>query len=250
MKSFSNKDNSFDAKIFHPFILITMYCAIMYTVIQLILTPIYTVVLSDITLKMTVLPRVIYIVLSLAETVTFALCYSIIIYTAIMKSTKTAIGACGIYFAASVVRRIGALLVSLIMYNYIDKRDIINILIPIIIETIQIAIVLISAHFLARSFRKNKKGCPRSDDPSIKFIKVYTPSNPLMTGALIGGIMLSAVNIAMRIYSDIGYGAPDDVAEILVMAVYYISDILICALFYAMSWIILSRMLARYNTSN
>lgn len=254
MKKFSNKDTLSDAKTFHPFILMAVFCAITYTVIQLILTPFYTIVLSDITLKTTVLPRILYAMLSLSETFAFALCYSIVIYTAVIKSTKTAIGACGIYVAASVVRRLGALGVSFVMYKYIDKRDIINVLIPIIIEAVQISIVLLSAHLLSKSFKKRHKVARQTNDlcnmDDIQFTKVYSKHNPLMTGAIISGAMLSLVNIAMRIYSDIGYGAPEDAAEILIMIVYYLSDVLICALFYAMAWVILSGMLARYKASN
>ena len=238
-------------KKFHPFILMTAFCAVTYTLIQFILTPIYTVSLSDVTLRFSVLPTIIYLLIRLAEILTFALCYSLVIYTTVTCGTKTALGAVGIYVAASVVRRIGALAVSMIMYGFVDERDLINVLIPVIIEAIQIFIILISSHLLTDKFIKRNKADRALDNleeiSDISFTKAYSPSNPLMASALAGGIMLSAVNVVMRVISDVSYGAPQGAAEILVMIAYYLSDLLVCAIFYAMSWVILSKLLERYK---
>ena len=241
-------------KKFHPFILMTVFCAVMYTLIQFILTPVYTVALSDVTLKFSVLPTLVYFLIYLSEILTFALCYSLVIYTALKLSTKTALGAVGVYVAASVLRRIGALGVSLIMYGYVDKTDLVNVVVPIVIETVQISVILILSHSLATKFIKKHKVDLSADNlesiNDIRFTKIYSRSNPLMTGALAGGVMLSAVNVVMRIINDISYGAPMSAAEVLVMIAYYLSDLLVCAVFYAMSWVILSKMLKSQNKLN
>ena len=61
--------------------------------------------------------------------------------------------------------------------------------------------------------------------------------------------MLSFIKIAMRINHDIKYtkiyGAPDGVGEILTMIVYYTSDILVGVIFYALAWLITSKLLQR-----
>jgi hypothetical protein len=71
-----------------------------------------------------------------------------------------------------------------------------------------------------------------------------------MKSALAGGIMLSGINVAMRIYRDINYGAPADIAEALIMAVYYLSDVLVLVVFYALSWFTLSKMVSKYRVNN
>lgn len=246
------KKNSGKTGVFHPYIAMAVICAAMYTLIQLILTPIYTVVLSDITLKVTALPTILDILLSVCETLAFALCYSIVIYCAVLKSAKVALGACGIYLAASVIRRVGALGVSLMMYSVIDATDMVNVLIPVMIEAVQIFTVFFVSFSLGKKYRKRTADSSRTpySCSDIQFTSVYSKANPLMTSALIGGAMLSFVNIAMRIYSDIGYGAPKDLPEVLIMIVYYLSDVLVCAVFYALCWLILSKMLSKYKASN
>ncbi len=233
-------------KKFRPFILMTVFCAVMYIILQLILTPIYTVVLSDITLAMSILPTVIHTLLSLLEIFTFALCYSLVIYTMLVRGAKTAVALCGIYVAASVIRRMGALSVSFFMYGIIDKRDIINVLIPVIIETAQIFSVLLISYLVL----KNKKTASRSGSLNVEFTKIFSKENPLMSSALASGILLSVVNIAMRIYSDIGYGAPVGTAEVLVMVAYYTWDICTCVLFYAAAWFIISKLLSVFGSKN
>ena len=238
-------------KKFHPFILMAAICAVTYTLIQFILTPIYTVALSDVTLKFTVLPTLIHTLLSLLEILAFALCYSLVIYTTVTRGTKTALGVVEIYVAAAILRRIGALAISLAMYGFVDKRDFINVLIPVVIETAQIFIILLASHILSNKFMKNNKVTRNTDDleeiSDIRFTKVYSSKNPLMASALVGGIMLASVNVIMRIASDISYGAPQGIAEVLVMIAYYLSDLLVCVVFYAISWIVLSKMLIRYK---
>ena len=55
------------------------------------------------------------------------------------------------------------------------------------------------------------------------------------TAALIVGIGLAVIKLLARLIGDIGYGAPSDTAELLVMAVAYLSDVLIVVIFYFVS---------------
>ena len=237
-------------KKFHPYITMAIVCAVMYVIIQLVLTPVYTsVVLRDYVLRTSPLATVFEVAFSFGEILTFALCYSVVIYCAVFDGLKKALGACGIYLIASVVRRAGALAVSLIMYHSLDFTDIINVTIPVLIEAAQILVVLFCSYSYGKK-RADRHSADSYSNTDIQFEKVYSKSNPLMKSALAGGIMLSGINVAMRIYRDINYGAPADIAEALIMAVYYLSDVLVLVVFYALSWFTLSKMVSKYRVNN
>ena len=242
---------------YHPFILMTVFCAVMFSITSLILSPIYVLVSSDITLYVTVLPTVIEIVLELCETLTFALCYSLVIFTASVKKFSNAAGVCGIYVAASVIRRSFDLAISALTYGSIDSTDITNVVVYVTLETAQIAITLAASMiFCAKRNKKETQQISGRDDDlcntyGLDFNKVYDRENPMMSSALVGGIMLSSLKIGMRINYDRKYikvfGTPSGISEILTMVVYYMSDILVSAIFYALCWLILSKLLKRFG---
>ena len=91
-----------------------------------------------------------------------------------------------------------------------------------------------------------KKAALRLDsqihESATDFSCIYSKRNPLQRVALKTGIMLSVIKIITRIRYDIMYGAPSGISEILIMVVYYLSDVLVFAVFYAICWIFLSKL--------
>ena len=77
-------------------------CAVTYTLIQFILTPLYTIALSDVTVKFTALPTVIHALLSLSEILSFALCYSLVIYTTVTRGTKMCLSSSTVALALTI----------------------------------------------------------------------------------------------------------------------------------------------------
>ena len=121
-------------------------------------------------------------------------------------------------------------------------------------------IVALISVSIGRTYRESnvvkKKAAQRMgslySDNALSFNSVFSFKNPLAVCALIAGIILSAIKVCMRIGADILYtmefGAPDGIAEIVLMIAYYSSDILVCALVYTLSWLIL-RTFVRYDTA-
>ena len=248
MKHSCNKTADGGVMKFRPLLLIAAICAVMYILTQLVLTPIYTVVLSNRVYQTTFLPYLLKLSLSLAEVLTFGLCYSVLIYTTVTRRYRTAFAVCGIYIAASVIRRIAALGVSFFMYGFVDTRDIFNVSLPVAIEAIQIFIVFWITYLSCRSYKQAlsaliaKRGNAGGlDKPG------FESKSPLFIGSLASAIMLATVNVSMRIYSDIGYGAPADLSEILVMIAYYLFDILLGVILYAVCRAFISLLLRRYG---
>lgn len=252
MKHSCEKNLCGDVKKFRPLLLTAIVCAVMYIFTQLILTPVYMLIVSDRVYQATLLPYIMDIVMSLAEIFTFGVCYSIVIYSAVMRRTRTAAAVCGIYVAASVLRRGAALGVSFMMYKFIDKRDIFNVSLPIIIETVQVFTVFLATYLAARRYRQALilYSARRGDVGQLDIIEmnsVFDRKNPLLVGTLTSAVMLIIVNVSMRIYSDIGYGAPAGISEVLVMIAYYLSDILVGVILYTVCWFTISKLTARYG---
>ena len=248
MKRSSDKNAFGSVSKFRPLLLTAIICAVMYILTQLVLTPIYTVILSNRVYQTTFLPYVLRLVLSLAEVLTFGLCYSVVIYTAVMRRYRTSAAVCGIYVAASVIRRAAALGVSFMMYGFVDMRDIFNVSLPVAIEAIQIFIVFLATYLSCKSYRQalavyvaRRGSAGELDRPC------FERKSPLFIGALTSAVMLATVNVSMRIYSDIGYGAPSGLSEVLVMIAYYLFDVLLGVLLYAVCRTFISILLKRYG---
>ncbi len=182
------------------------------------------------------------------ENIAFAIFYSVIAYCAVVYSTKKLIAVCGIYLGFSVLRR--AILV-LLTYLTFREFDYINPLIYIAIEAIQMLLVALISVSIGNSHKETVVSKQKASlrmgslyyEDSFNFDSVFSTKNPLQSCALIAGIMLSLINVGMRIGSDITYtmvhGAPDGASEIILMAAYYLSDVLVCVLVYAVSWLTL-----------
>jgi len=85
---------------------------------------------------------------------------------------------------------------------------------------------------------------PLSDtDELYPFRKIFSRENPLQLCALIVGIILSAEKILFRLLFDLSYGAPESFAEVMIMVVYYASDILIGIIYYCISVLVYHQLL-------
>ncbi len=239
--------------------LMILGCATVFAIITFILQPIAVVTVSDITLSKTILPRIVNIILDLAETFAFAFCYSTIIFASVTKSKKSGFAFLGIYMAASLVRRVCVLLITFITYNYLDGTDIFSVCAALAFEYILALIVTLVAVVIGEYYRARcaeiQKAARITGDSScgnrLEFTAVFSNQNPLQRCMLFAGIVLSVVKMGMRISSDMKYnsfyGAPTEIGEILIMAAYYLSDILVCAVFYALSWLMMTRLEKQYS---
>ncbi len=238
--------------------LMILGCATVFAIITLILQPIYVVTVSDITVSKTVLPRIVNIILDLTETLAFAFCYSVIIFAAVTKSKKSGFVVFGIYFAASLVRRACVLLITHLTYHGLTPTDWFSVCAALAFECVLALIITFVAVVVGERYRARRaeiqKAARIAGDSSynngLEFTAVFSKQNPLQLCMLVAGIALSVVKIGMRISSDIKYnsfyGAPTETGEILIMAAYYLSDILVCAVFYALSWLMMTKLEKQY----
>ncbi len=234
-------------------------CLVIFSLITFLLTPIYIYIASDIVTGVTILPDAVKIVLNLFEIAAFAIGYSLIIFSSVTYTKAKTLSLCAIYVAACFVRRAASLAVTRIVDGYIVSSDIFSVLLYFILEVIQVFIVYFIAMFVAKKYFLNSTGTKKAaaknggligiiNDRRFDFIQVYSSSNPLQCSSLRCGIMLAAVKLLTRVAYDIDYGAPQDLSDGLTMAIYYLADVFICIIFYALSWLILSRLVKKQST--
>ena len=236
-------------------------CTLIFAVITFIIEPLSVFAVSDITVSVTLIPSIIDIARELAETLAFAVCYSIVIYAAVTKTQKKSWCLFCVYIAACAIRRLLVIGITYLTYSYIDSTDILSVCLYFVFDALMMLMVLLFSLVIGKRYNERRIKIEKaaritgdlSNIENIEFKSVYSKRNPLQICALFGGIILSITKLVMRIDYDIKYtkfyGAPSGIEEIFIMIVYYLSDILICAIFYALAWLTLSKLL-RKDTSN
>ena len=121
--------------------LMALSCSAIFAILVLLLSPIYIRVNADIVLRETLLTDVIYLLIQLFEILAFAVAASLIIHAAISKDYKKAWGLFGIYCAATAIRRIITLIISLITFGYLDELEIFSTWVYTLFDAAQISII-------------------------------------------------------------------------------------------------------------
>ena len=224
----------------------------------------YTYANTDIVLYTSVLPEILDALMDVTEIAVFAIGFGICMYACFHRASITQkLCLMGILSGAVIFRRVCDLSVSLIVFSVIGIEDILDCVIYLILELILIwGIFLLIQSIASRYFKKtallSKASALFDNDftPTVTvkalypFPKIYSKENPMQVCALISGIVLSAVKVISRIIFDISYGAPEGIQEILVMIVYYGSDIVLGILYYIGVLFLLTRLFKRKDRHN
>ena len=220
--------------------------ALLFSLYCFILAPLYTYMSADVLFSVTVIPEIIKIIMDIIDVLSYSLCFSTIIYSIYKFSLSGSVRLMIVYCAAVLLKyaaNVGATFifdgkVSLETASYV-----------VVYFTLDAAILLTVALIAAGIFKKYKenraylkkannalgKATPSVEDELFGGSKLFVRSNPLHRSALWTGIILSLIKILSRLLFDIAYGAPSSAADALWMITYYISDILITVIVYAIS---------------
>lgn len=229
----------------------------LYALISFGMTLPYTYSYTDIVLYTSVLPEVLDALIDLTEIAVFAIGFSLLMYAAFYHMTvPQKICLLGIFLVAVLFRRICDLFVSCLVFSSLDMEDLIYAIPYLILDWLLIGGVYLLIGMQSKKYDKKmllkaKASALFQEDIPLKqqteslypFQKLFDRNNALQNCVLSVGILLSSVKVATRIIYDISYGTPADWKEILIMAVYYCSDIALGFLFYCGTLLVLSRFL-------
>ena len=191
------------------------------------------------------LPFVMRLLLELIDVAIFAGAYFCIVYAFFRMSIKKAWLFPVLYLVLSLVRRAITLLLQLIQVQYIGSDDILSLVMYYVLDVIQLCIVLAVVIYEVRKSRRfinDYKEAGLETPEFLPFTKVFSKNNPFQMCSLKLAVMISGIKIATRIVSDLYYGAPESLAEVLIMATYYTSDLLNGVIFYTILWFLFSHL--------
>ncbi len=219
---------------------------------------------TDIVLYASVLPEILAILIELTEILLYAFAFSLLIGTTFLgNSLRSFLGLGWILSGACLFRRLCDLAVILIVFSELGYEDIIESVTYLLLDLILIWAILwlirwrysgyvkkAAKAYSGKALFAEEMTIPTSLSDLYPFKRIYSPKNPVQCCALIIGIIRSAAKVISRIIYDIDYGAPEDFGEVITMAIYYCSDILIGVIFYATAILILGKWFRKVSESN
>lgn len=221
---------------------------------SLILSPLYVVTASDVLYSQTNIPEIFDLLIQICDIAVYSLCFSTIVYSIYKFKLAGSVNIIMTYCASSFIRYTINIVMTVIMDGSISASEdvIVNMLYFILDSLIALTVALISNSIFSK-FKKNISVIEKANtvlrvkNESIKnilfpFTKIYCASNPFQRSALIIGIILSLIKISTRFIYDLYIGIPTSIIDGVWMAVYYISDILICAIVYLISLLVFTRL--------
>ena len=183
-------------------------CGIAVILSSFIIKPVYIMLSADVMYMDSWLLYVFEILIKLFDIFIYSVMFTAAIYFVFEK--KKFIGLILMCGSISVARIVADVIMTAVFSGAISLRDLSVVGIQLAFELLLVALVYI---FAVKIFAKGKK-------------------NPLQISAIFAGGLLSINNILSRIVTDISYGAPESFGEVMVMAAYYLSDVLVAGIAY------------------
>lgn len=220
--------------------------AVFFALSSLILSPLYIYTCSDVLYATTALPEIIDIVIDIVDVAAYAVSFSIIIYSIFKFTFKKSLGLIFVYISFVILKYLANLIITSISDGVFSPDEAIYVLIYLVLEFILFGIVLILPSILIPNYYAKRaviekanaklgKKTPSVHEELFTSKKFFSTKNPLHLSALVTGIILSVAKISTRILFDMYIGLPTSFADAAWMIAYYVSDILIALIVYAIS---------------
>ena len=221
------------------------FCLLPVLLNTFVLVPLYSSLESNVVYSGSAVTIIIKYVQDLFDLCAFSSSYALLIFSLLLlekKDTKRVIIFYTVVFFSQIPLKI---LMNAVVYGTIGDStqitiDVIYLSVYFVLQMLQLAVVYGFAKVDSDKYKlyvaslDNGKTVDLSDRkvilPFSKFIDWY---NPLLRSALKTGILILSLKLFTRIVNDVTYGAPSSIGEILLMIVYYVSDIVYGAVAYA-----------------
>lgn len=222
-------------------ILISAALTILY-VLTVLLGIVYATVSNNIVYMNSFWMYVLEIGLQILDIAVYSIAFSFFVYATYRYTLRGALPFFGIYVGLTALRRVASLLVEILFSGAIGADDIFSTVIYFGLDLITCLIVIWITFYECNKYvsylkvwKKVQRDLGKDTTPPAlwPFEKVFSKKNPLQVCALKVGILLSAVKIISRIIFDFYIGAPTGISDLLIMIIYYLSDILIGVVMYA-----------------
>ena len=224
-------------------IIMLLFCLLPVLINCLLLAPLYTVVSYDVAYP-DWLATLMHYAMDLIDIIAFSVPYSLIIFSVLLLSKKTARTVIFIYIGVFLLQIPLRIFMNIPLHGTVGSVDqiiidIIYLLVYFVLYVIQLMIVYFFAttdcnrhmrRIAAINTKRSKRGKSVHDADELPEVLplsgLYSRFNPLQHSALKMGLLILAVHVLTRVINDIDYGMPQSAGEIFVMIAYYLSDII------------------------
>ena len=221
-----------------------------------LIIPVYATLEADVLYSGSALTVVIKYVQDFFDLVAFSSAYALIIFSALLldkRNTRFVV----IFYAITYFLTIPVkMLMNVAIYGSLGDElqiimDIIYLAVYFALYMLQLLAVYIfattdSVSYLssieALKFSKNgkKRALAEKNTAVLPFTKFINWYNPLQRSALKMGLLVTLIKVGTRIINDISVGAPESFGEIMIMVVYYLSDLIYGAIAYLVAIFIIN----------
>lgn len=204
-------DNSTRKKLF-LYLLISI--TVLFSLISLVLSPLYTVATSNIAYMYSLLPSIILILTDMLNFLAMVISFSIIVYTIIKFGMRTSSSFVLTYIIACFLKYTLDMLLSYLILKRVDVYTIVNSVGAFFIDLL---LIFIAAFIAYARYKKDRS---------------------LKSAAIGCSILVATSKVISRAIYDISMGPPTDVTDLIWMIVSYASDLIIGVIFLIFTFLI------------
>ena len=228
---------------------------------NLIIIPIYATLEANVAYSGSLLTIVIKYLQDFFDLFAFSSAYALIIFSALLLDGKRS-RFIALFYAITYLLVIPVkMLMNVVIYGSLGSTsqiiiDAIYLGVYFVLYLIQLLVVYIfaatdSSRYISslEALRASKRDKTRQRAENIgrvlpfsKFIDWY---NPLQRSAIKMSALITAIKVGTRIINDVSVGAPESFGEVMIMVVYYLSDLIYGAVAYIVAIFIISLFLER-----
>lgn len=201
----------------------------------LALVPLYATLEADTLYKGSLLTTVIKYVQDFLDLCAFSVSYAIIIFSTLLLNAKMTALTVVFYSLVYLLQIPLKLLMNVAVYGTLGSSadilmDIVYLCIYLALQMLQLLLVYIIARVDSNKFRLyasalESKKASAENKKILPLSKFLDWNNPLLRSTIKMSLLVLTLRIVSRIINDISYGAPSSFGEVMIMVVYYVSDI-------------------------
>ena len=235
------------------FVFLSLLCLLPVLLNTLIIVPIYASLESNVLYHGSLVSVLIKYLQDFFDLCAFSASYSLLIFSALLlekKQTATVV----IFYSVTFVLQIPLkILINALIYGSLGNdleivMDVVYLSVYFALQMLQLLAVYIITSIDSGKF---KLYAASLDDPKVKsrieekkilpLSRLIDWNNPLQRSAIKMSALILAIKLITRIINDISYGAPESLGEVLIMIVYYLSDLIYGAVAYFIAIFVISR---------
>lgn len=220
---------------------------------SLIFSPLYVLTSSNVLYRNTNLPELFDLLIQVCDILMYSVGLSSVIYSIYRFKISNSVSLIMTYCCASFIRYTVNIVMTIVFDGSISvSEDIVVSMIYFALDALVVFVISLIASTICKRFYDNALATEKANNilgirnESVRsqifpFKSIYSKANPLQSSALVAGIILAALKIFSRLLYDIYIGLPTSLSDMVWMIVYYVSDVLICAIVYLVSLLIFTK---------